>query len=121
MICIDSPQKYVFRNRMIESAHLVSDLSGPEGTRELCAFADLLGHKMSWIQNPGTWREHFDVMSKTRYETALRAGAKLITRHELVAIFRRKRAAMADVAVDFQRHGYAASALNDSRRPRAAE
>lgn len=55
-------------------SHLLSDLPGAEGQRELVAFAERLGLEQAWLQNAGTPTEHFDVTEPTR-QRALRAGA----------------------------------------------
>ena len=74
-------------------SHLLSDLPGEAGRRELLAFADRLGIEARWIQNPGTAREHFDVTEPTR-QRALALGAVPITYGRAVAaITRAKREA----------------------------
>ncbi|MFC5731578.1 MULTISPECIES: DUF4031 domain-containing protein [Nocardioides] len=55
-------------------SHLLSDLPGAEGQRELVAFAEGLGLDRAWLQNAGTPTEHFDVTEPTR-QLALGAGA----------------------------------------------
>ena len=55
-------------------SHLLSDLPGEAGRRELLAFAERLGIEARWIQNPGTATEHFDVTEPTR-QRALALGA----------------------------------------------
>lgn len=55
-------------------SHLLSDLPGDEGRRELVAFAERLGLDRAWLQNAGTPTEHFDVTEPTRQQ-ALRYGA----------------------------------------------
>lgn len=55
-------------------SHLLSDLPGEEGRRELLAFAARLGIEARWIQNEGTATEHFDVTEPTR-QRALALGA----------------------------------------------
>ena len=79
--------------RLGKSSHLVSDLPGAAGTEELVAFARSIGMRESWLQKAGTRHQHFDVFAG-RYERALAAGARVVTRGELVAIFKAKQAAM---------------------------
>ncbi|GAA3662187.1 hypothetical protein GCM10022237_22570 [Nocardioides ginsengisoli] len=55
-------------------SHLLSDLPGAAGQRELLAFAERLGIEARWIQNAGTATEHFDVTEPTR-QRALALGA----------------------------------------------
>ena len=93
MICIDKlfTMGVEINRRLGRSAHLVSDLPGEAGTQELVAFARGIGLRAEWIQKAGTRHEHFDVF-EGRYQRALDAGAKVVTRPELVAIFRSKQA-----------------------------
>lgn len=53
-------------------SHLMADT-----TEELIAFAKSIGLKESWIQYPGTWKEHFDV-TEGRRQVAIKKGAKQI-------------------------------------------
>ena len=55
-------------------SHLISDLPGEAGTRELLAFVEQLGIEARWIQYPGTRKEHFDITEPTR-QRALALGA----------------------------------------------
>jgi hypothetical protein len=72
--------------------HVLSDVIGPEGSRELRMFAEQLGMQRQWAQYPGTYREHFDAPG--RYgEELLRRGARLVTTRELGELLKRKRAA----------------------------
>ncbi len=82
-----------FNRRWGPSAHLMSDLTGDEGTRELVAFARALGIPAAALQHAGTYREHFDVAGPWLDE-ALRAGATQVDRYALVEILRRKREAL---------------------------
>ncbi|OZD48633.1 hypothetical protein CH252_19080 [Rhodococcus sp. 06-1477-1B] len=61
---------------------------------ELDAMADLIGLRRSWIQHPGTWKEHYDV-TMTKRAAAVRAGAVEITLREAVALHKARRAALA--------------------------
>jgi hypothetical protein len=70
-------------------SHLFADT-----TEELVEFADRLGLRRSWIQNPGhVWKEHFDVVDSRR-EMALRLGAVPVTMTEAAAIWKAKREAV---------------------------
>lgn len=53
-------------------SHLTADTSD-----ELIEFALTIGLKESWIQYPGTWKEHFDVTESKR-QLAIKNGAKEI-------------------------------------------
>ncbi|MET4143867.1 DUF4031 domain-containing protein [Arthrobacter sp. UYCo732] len=69
-------------------SHLTADT-----TEELVEFADRLGLKRSWIQNPGhAWKEHFDV-TDTKRELAIRLGAQPVTLQEACALWAAKREA----------------------------
>jgi Protein of unknown function (DUF4031) len=49
--------------------HLIAD-----STDELLAMVDKIGVQRKWIQNPGTWQEHFDIpLSKKK--SAIQEGA----------------------------------------------
>lgn len=74
MIIMDPPRQDVFRGRPITTAHLISTLHSAEGTAELLAFARRIGLRPAWLQHPGTYREHFDLMG-ARCEAAKLAGA----------------------------------------------
>ena len=99
MIIFDTPS--VWKEKYGPSAHLMSTLSGAEGTRELKEFAKKIGLKPYYIQKPGTEYEHFDIF-KSGLEKAQKAGAKQVTRRELVEAIRKKRTAVtsSSLAVD---------------------
>jgi hypothetical protein len=67
-------------------SHLIADT-----TEELLDFANILGLSPSWLQKPGTFREHFDVTDSMRLR-ALAHGAVPIAFQELTAVTRRIRA-----------------------------
>lgn len=93
MIVIDTALDWggAFNRRWGPSAHLMSDLFGDEGTRELVAFAEALGIPPMALQHPGTSREHFDLAGPW-LEAARAAGATAIDHYQLVAILKAKRA-----------------------------
>jgi Protein of unknown function (DUF4031) len=64
--------------------HMISDLCGEQGERELIAFASRLGLSARWIQRRGTEWVHFDLTPAGR-ATAVQAGATEVTSRELVA------------------------------------
>lgn len=65
--------------------HMMAD-----STEELLAFAKRLGLRASYIQYPGTWKEHFDVTQGKRAQ-ALRLGAVEVTVDQIVEQRRIKR------------------------------
>lgn len=58
--------------------HMMADT-----TDELNAMADKIGVARRWIQDTGTWREHYDICLSKR-GLAVRFGAQEITARELV-------------------------------------
>lgn len=88
-VYIDKPQQWPGKlaARLGPSAHLITD--GPSS--ELAAFAKRIGMRHQWLQNAGTYREHYDVFGE-RLARALSAGAVQIERSRFVAIMRSKRA-----------------------------
>lgn len=71
--------------------HMLSDIPGPEGGRELREFASQMGFRERWVQYPGGYREHFDVPERDA-QAILARGARLISNHELGALLAAKRA-----------------------------
>lgn len=73
-------------------SHLVADT-----TEELHAFAARLGMRPSWVQYPGTPKEHYDLTEPKRRQ-AVALGAEEITYPHGIAevIGRKRRAAEAD-------------------------
>lgn len=74
MIVMDSPRYAVFRGTNITTAHCLSTLPGKEGTNELLTFGASIGMRATWLQYPGTYREHFDLMG-WKCRAAIKAGA----------------------------------------------
>lgn len=71
-------------------SHLMADTR-----EELDEFADKLGLRRSWIQHPGEWHEHYDVVA-TKRALAIKLGAVSIGAGdaEWVALTNRKRQAL---------------------------
>jgi hypothetical protein len=74
--------------------HVLSDQTGPEGSRELCFFVAGFGMRPEWIQYEGSYREHFDARADTGIEM-IGAGARLATNREVGRLLAAKKAAMA--------------------------
>ena len=72
--------------------HLLSDIAGREGSRELRAFAVPLGFRERWVQYPGSYREHFDVTARDAQTILARGDVRLLTNRELGALLAAKRA-----------------------------
>lgn len=65
-------------------SHLIADTS-----TELVSFAIALKLRQSWIQYPGTFREHFDVTENVR-SRAIQMGAVPVSMQEAGRILRRR-------------------------------
>lgn len=74
--------------RMVMS-HMIADT-----TDELLAMADRIGVRRRWLQNPGTWREHFDICQAKR-AAAVAAGAVELTQRQLAMKCRDRKPALA--------------------------
>lgn len=72
-----------FRNMTM--CHMIAD-----STEELLAMADAIGVRRKWIQDAGTYREHFDVCLSKRAK-AVKAGAREISQRELGMMLRQRR------------------------------
>lgn len=72
-------------NRRMIMCHMVADTK-----EELLDMVDEIGVDRKWIQEEDTYREHFDICL-TKKRIAIRHGAKLITRRELVDIIQNKK------------------------------
>lgn len=92
MILVDQPRDWGagFNARWGPSAHLLSDLAGEEGRRELAEFAAKIGLSGFRPHHAGEYNEHYDVAGQW-YDAALREGAVPIDRHRLVAVLKAKR------------------------------
>ncbi len=70
----------------MKMCHMIADT-----TKELNAMADKIGVQRKWIQNPGTWQEHYDVCLSKR-KLAVKYGAKEIAYgRELALILEEKK------------------------------
>lgn len=74
--------------------HLTSDIPGTPGERELRAFAKQIGLYSSWIQFPGTYKIHFDLIGIKFINKAQHAGANRLTKKEFQAILKAKKEEM---------------------------
>ncbi|MGZ6388879.1 MAG: DUF4031 domain-containing protein [Ktedonobacterales bacterium] len=74
--------------------HVVSDIIGPEGSRELRAFVQRYGLRPEWVQYAGTYREHFDVREDTGLRMLEDVIARQVANRELGALLSTKRAAL---------------------------
>jgi Protein of unknown function (DUF4031) len=72
--------------------HVLSDIVGPEGGRELRSFVRDCGMRPEWVQYAGTYREHFDAHGHC-VECLIRRGARIAGNHEVGLLLRAKRAA----------------------------
>lgn len=71
----------------MKMCHMVADT-----TAELLAMADLIGVDRKWIQDAGSYREHFDIALSKR-ALAVAAGAREVSMIDLGRILRLKREA----------------------------
>lgn len=67
-------------HRGMKMCHMIAD-----STTELLQMADKIGVQRKWIQDAGTYQEHFDIC-QTKKAKALSLGAKEITMRELARI-----------------------------------
>lgn len=91
MIAVGPIANFMSRGVPVRSTHLLSDLTGNLGTKELMGFAIEIGLKAGWLQNGNTETEHFDLMGK-KIDAAIKAGAVRVDRYRLVKIIQEKRA-----------------------------
>jgi uncharacterized protein DUF4031 len=82
--------------------HVLSDLAGEVGSRELRAFTEALGFSWRWVQYPGTYREHFDAPSED-YDEIVASGATPISTSDLGRLLAAKRAVMGDLPPGMRR------------------
>lgn len=72
--------------------HVLSDLPGADGTRELIAFVGRYGLRPEWIQYAGTYREHFDAREPEGL-AMIRASARPASNREIGLLLAARRAA----------------------------
>lgn len=89
MILVDPPADYGPGREGY--SHLLSDLPGEAGSRELAAFAAAAGLRGK-AHGAGTHREHHDVRGQARAR-CVGLGAREVTKRQLGEAVRRKRAA----------------------------
>lgn len=85
-VYVDGLRDYAHAPRRGRWCHMIADT-----TTELMDMARAIGHDASWVQDAGTYREHFDICGKVRRDRALRHGALVVTSRELVEIMRAKK------------------------------
>ena len=69
----------------MKMSHMIADT-----TNELLAMADAVGVQRKWIQNAGTYREHFDVCASKR-ELAIANGAQAVSQRKIGEILNSRR------------------------------
>lgn len=69
----------------MKMCHMVAD-----STAELLAMADHIGVARRWLQDAGTYREHFDIALSKR-ALAVAAGARIISRADLGRLLKARR------------------------------
>jgi len=86
MVYTDPPMKWPYGGRIVTSCHLTADTLD-----ELHAFAVRIGLRRAYFQNkPGF--PHYDLMSERTRKAAADAGAVALTRAEVFARFKARRA-----------------------------
>ena len=73
--------------------HLLSDIPGKAGSKELHAFASRIGLRRHWVHAPLSYAEHYDIRD-SYIELAEAAGVRLVDRRELGSILKLKRQTM---------------------------
>lgn len=89
MVYIDD---YNAKYRRMIMCHMIAD-----STEELLQMVDKIGVQRKWIQNAGTWQEHFDICLDKK-KKAISLGAKAITKRELSMMRGQRRNVMASVS-----------------------
>ena len=82
-VYVDSP---LWRLGRMRTCHMLAD-----STEELVEMARAIGLKDHWMQSPGTYREHYDVLLGKR-RLAVERGAVEIDRKRMAGILRERRA-----------------------------
>ena len=75
-VYVDDMKKRYGRMTM---CHMIAD-----GRKELFGMARFIGVRLRWVQDRGTWREHFDICMAMRAK-AIAAGAIAVSKKELIA------------------------------------
>lgn len=89
MVVMDRPRR--LRDGRVTS-HLLSDLVGEPGYRELFPVALALGCHPHFLQCAGTYKEHFDLVGSLRVTAALAHPAiETVTWRRVADILREKR------------------------------
>lgn len=78
----DMLRKATVRGMTRRWSHLMAD-----DPAELRAFASAIGLKLTWVQRPGTYREHFDVTESVRLR-AIQYGAVSVRFEDTPALHR---------------------------------
>lgn len=81
MVYIDNMNAPYGRMKM---CHMIAD-----STEELLEMADKIGVNRKWIQDAGTYNEHFDICLSKK-DKAIQSGAKPITMMELGRILSKR-------------------------------
>ncbi len=80
--------------------HLMADTHD-----ELVAMVDRIGVNRRWIQNQGSWREHFDICHSKR-SLAISHGALQVTSRELMMnMFTKKKRKRKEIEENEGKHG----------------
>lgn len=74
MVYVDNP---LYRFGHMQMCHMVADT-----TEELLEMADRIGVQRKWIQDSGTYKEHFDIC-KSKRKLAVKLGAQEIDSYTL--------------------------------------
>lgn len=69
----------------MKMSHMIADT-----TEELLEMVDRIGVSRTWIQKPGTYREHFDIC-QSKKKLAISYGAKEVTTREIGLKIRERR------------------------------
>ena len=91
VLIVITPQTHIVRkDRLVQSAYLLSTVPGRHGREELVDFAKGLSMPAQWLRQPRTVWEHFECVGG-RIERAQTAGAIQVDSVRLQTIVHRKR------------------------------
>lgn len=82
------------KNKYLRYSHLISDIAGDEGEKELLDFAITVGLNQKWEQKEGRYDCHFDIFGQAMHDKMILFGAKLVSLKEIAQILKRKREIM---------------------------